>query len=86
MLAFYGEGLLATCPTPKLEDHPLSFVQPMLRLYMMAGCIYKTVLRLQLEGYEIGVRWLATFKDVSLVTEDCPLLDDAIKYTNEDCD
>jgi len=21
---FYGEGLLAPCPTPKLEDHPLS--------------------------------------------------------------
>jgi hypothetical protein len=21
---FYGEGLLAPCPTPKLEDHPFS--------------------------------------------------------------
>jgi hypothetical protein len=25
MLAVYGEGLLAPRPTPKLEDHPLSF-------------------------------------------------------------
>jgi hypothetical protein len=24
---FYGEGLLAPSPTPKLEDHPLSFVR-----------------------------------------------------------
>jgi hypothetical protein len=23
-LIFYGEELLATCPTPKLDDHPLS--------------------------------------------------------------
>jgi hypothetical protein len=28
---FYGEGLLAPSPTPKLEDHPLSFVQ---------GCLF----------------------------------------------
>jgi hypothetical protein len=28
---FYGEGLLAPHPTPKLEDHPLSFVR---------GCIF----------------------------------------------
>jgi hypothetical protein len=27
MLTFYGEGLLAPRPTPKLEDHPLSFVR-----------------------------------------------------------
>jgi hypothetical protein len=26
----YGEGLLAPRPTPKLEDHPLSFVRPCL--------------------------------------------------------
>jgi hypothetical protein len=25
--AFNGEGLLALCPIPKLEDHPLSFVR-----------------------------------------------------------
>jgi hypothetical protein len=30
---FYGEGLLASCPTPKLEDHPLSFVR---------GCLFNT--------------------------------------------
>jgi hypothetical protein len=28
---FYGEGLLAPHPNPKLEDHPLSFVQ---------GCLF----------------------------------------------
>jgi hypothetical protein len=28
---FYGEGLLAPCPTPKLEDHPLSSVH---------GCLF----------------------------------------------
>jgi hypothetical protein len=28
---FYGEGLLAPRPTPKLEDHPLSFVR---------GCLF----------------------------------------------
>jgi hypothetical protein len=27
----YGEGLLASSPTPKLEDHPLSFVR---------GCVF----------------------------------------------
>jgi hypothetical protein len=32
-LVFYGEGLLAKRPTPKLEDHPLSFVR---------GCIFNT--------------------------------------------
>jgi hypothetical protein len=26
-LVFYGEELLATCPTLKLEDHPLSTVR-----------------------------------------------------------
>jgi hypothetical protein len=26
-LIFYGEELLAPCPTPKLEDHPLSAVR-----------------------------------------------------------
>jgi hypothetical protein len=26
MLSFYAEGLLTLHPTPKLEDHPLSFV------------------------------------------------------------
>jgi hypothetical protein len=31
MLVFYGEGLLAPRPTPKLEDHPLSFVR---------GCLF----------------------------------------------
>jgi hypothetical protein len=25
MFIFYGEGLLASCPTSKLEAHPLSF-------------------------------------------------------------
>jgi len=24
MICFYGEELLAPCPTPKLEDHPVS--------------------------------------------------------------
>jgi len=27
VLNFYGEGLLATRPTSKLEDHPLSAVR-----------------------------------------------------------
>jgi hypothetical protein len=27
MLAFYGEGLLAPRPPPKLEDHPLRVVE-----------------------------------------------------------
>jgi len=27
MMRFYGEELLALCPTPKLEDHPLSAVR-----------------------------------------------------------
>ena len=27
MIRFYGEGLLAPLPTPKLEDHPLSAVR-----------------------------------------------------------
>jgi hypothetical protein len=35
MLAFYGEGLLAPRPTPKLEDHPLSFVR---------GCLFNILL------------------------------------------
>jgi hypothetical protein len=26
-LFFYGEGVLASCPTPTMEDHPLSFVR-----------------------------------------------------------
>jgi hypothetical protein len=30
-LFFYGEGLLTPRPTPKLEDHPLSFVR---------GCLF----------------------------------------------
>jgi hypothetical protein len=30
-LFVYGEGLLAPRPTPKLEDHPLSFVR---------GCLF----------------------------------------------
>jgi hypothetical protein len=30
-LVFYGVGLLAPRPTPKLEDHPLSFVR---------GCLF----------------------------------------------
>jgi hypothetical protein len=30
MFAFYGEGLLAPRPTPKLGDHPLSFVRGVL--------------------------------------------------------
>jgi hypothetical protein len=28
---FYSDGLLVPCPTPKLEDHPLSFVR---------GCLF----------------------------------------------
>jgi len=27
MICFYGEELLAPCPTPKLEDHPVSAVR-----------------------------------------------------------
>jgi hypothetical protein len=27
MIRFYGEELIAPCPTPKLEDHPLSAVR-----------------------------------------------------------
>jgi hypothetical protein len=27
IIIFYGEGLLAPCPSPKLEDHPLSVVR-----------------------------------------------------------
>jgi hypothetical protein len=39
---FYGEGLLAPRPTPKLEDHPLSFVR---------GCLFHTfAANLQLEA------------------------------------
>jgi hypothetical protein len=30
-ICFYGEGLLAPCPTPKLEDHPSSAVR---------GCLF----------------------------------------------
>jgi hypothetical protein len=42
MLAFYGEGLLAPRPTPKLEDHPLSFVR---------GCLFNIfAANLQLEA------------------------------------
>jgi hypothetical protein len=39
---FYGEGLLAPRPTPKLEDHPLSFVR---------GCLFNIfAANLQLEA------------------------------------
>jgi hypothetical protein len=30
---FYSEGLLAPCPTPKLEDHPLSAVRDAYSMY-----------------------------------------------------
>jgi hypothetical protein len=40
--AFCGEGFLAPCPIPKLEDHPLSFVR---------GCLFNTfAANLQLEA------------------------------------
>jgi hypothetical protein len=39
---FYGEGLSAPRPTPKLEDHPLSFVR---------GCLFNIfAANLQLEA------------------------------------
>jgi hypothetical protein len=42
MLAFYGEGLLAPRPIPKLEDHSLSFVR---------GCLFNIfAANLQLEA------------------------------------
>jgi hypothetical protein len=42
MLVFYGEGLLAQHPTPKLEDHPFSFVR---------GCLFNIfAANLQLEA------------------------------------
>jgi hypothetical protein len=34
MLIFYGEGLLAPCPTPKLDDHPLAICLQLLIQYI----------------------------------------------------
>jgi hypothetical protein len=41
MLIFYSEELLATCPTPKLDDHPLSAVlHSLLNMFAAADHIW----------------------------------------------
>jgi hypothetical protein len=38
---FYGEGLLAPHPTPKLEDHPLSFVRGLFNIFAATLLYYR---------------------------------------------
>jgi hypothetical protein len=46
VLSFYGEELLATCPTPKLEDHPLSTVRECLYgIFLATLCTWKPFIR-----------------------------------------
>jgi hypothetical protein len=46
---FYGEGLLAPRPTPKLEDHPLSAVRDCLfNIFAATLCIWRPSLHPQL--------------------------------------
>ena len=40
-IRFYGEEVLATCPTPKLEDHPLSAVRDYLFIIFAATPPYR---------------------------------------------
>jgi hypothetical protein len=44
---------------------------------------YVTVLRRQLEGWEVGVRWLPACEDVIPGAEERPLLEDVTKQRNE---
>jgi hypothetical protein len=39
-LIFYGEGLIAPRPTPKLEDHPLSAIRDCLFNIFAASLLY----------------------------------------------
>jgi len=50
VISFYGEELLATCPTPKMEDHPLSAVRDCLfKVFAATLHIWRPFLQLQPE-------------------------------------
>jgi hypothetical protein len=51
---FYGEGLLAPLPTPKLEDHPLQFVRGCLfNIFAATFHCWKPFLHLQPEDVPV---------------------------------
>jgi hypothetical protein len=47
---------------------------------------YRSVLRLQLQEQEVGVKWLPACEDVSPEAEEHPLLGDITKQSSEDRD
>jgi hypothetical protein len=53
---------------------------------MSISCHYETVLRRQLEGRKVGVRWPPACEDVIPGAEKLPLLEDDTKQRSEDRD
>jgi len=43
MIPFYGEELLATRPTPKMEDHPLSVIRDCYSIYSQLSSILEAI-------------------------------------------
>ena len=55
IVLFYGEELLATRPTPKLEDHPLSAVSECLNsIFAFTLHIWKPFIRTMRTRYVVG--------------------------------
>jgi hypothetical protein len=48
---FYGEGLLAPRPTPKLEDHPLSFSMAAYSIYSQLTSNWRPSLPSAIQGH-----------------------------------
>jgi len=80
MIRFYGEELLAPCPTPKLESHPLSAVRDCLFNIFVAtlhiwgrSSILKLRTRHAVVNGDALIRASAYFKPVflNLLAADC---------------